>query len=100
MSEKQLVLVLGMHRSGTSLVTSLIEANGFSCGKYPMKPSKDNPNGYWEDELIVGINEKLLSSLGLYWFSLVFIDSCGHLLIINNVRAYPFGRLRYRKNFR
>ena len=41
MSEKQLVLVLGMHRSGTSLVTSLIEANGFSCGKYPMKPSKD-----------------------------------------------------------
>lgn len=74
MSEKQLVLVLGMHRSGTSLVTSLIEANGFSCGKYPMKPSKDNPNGYWGDELIVGINEKLLSSLGLYWFSLVWLE--------------------------
>ncbi len=74
MSENQLVLVLGMHRSGTSLVTSLIEAAGFCCGKYPMKPSKDNPNGYWEDELIVEINNKLLSSLGLYWFSLVWLD--------------------------
>ena len=38
-----------------------------------MKPSKDNPNGYWEDELIVGINDKLLASLGLYWYSLAWL---------------------------
>ncbi len=74
MSENQLVVVLGMHRSGTSLVTSLVEATGFSCGKYPMKPSQDNPNGYWEDELIVDINNKLLSSLGYHWYSLVWLD--------------------------
>lgn len=73
MSENQLTVVLGMHRSGTSLVTSFVEAMGFMCGKYPMKPSKDNPNGYWEDEKIVAINDNLLASLGYYWYSLVWI---------------------------
>ena len=74
MSENQLVVVLGMHRSGTSLVASLVETMGFSCGEHPMQPSKDNPNGYWEDELIVDINEKLLHSLGYQWCSLVWLN--------------------------
>ena len=74
MSENQLVVVLGMHRSGTSLVASLVEAMGFSCGEHPMRPSKDNPNGYWEDELIVDINEKLLHSLGYQCCSLVWLN--------------------------
>ncbi|HAW77067.1 MAG TPA: sulfotransferase family protein [Alteromonas australica] len=39
-----------------------------------MRPSKDNPNGYWEDELIVDINEKLLHSLGYQWCSLVWLN--------------------------
>lgn len=67
--------MLGMHRSGTSLVTSLVERVGFSYGKYPMQPSKDNPNGYWEDEFIVNINSKLLSSLSYQWFSLAWLDA-------------------------
>ena len=74
MSENQLVVVLGMHRSGTSLVASLVETMGFSCGEHPMQPSKDNPNGYWEDELIVDINEKLLHSLGYQWCSLTWLN--------------------------
>ncbi|GAC34386.1 sulfotransferase family protein [Paraglaciecola polaris] len=39
-----------------------------------MHPSKDNPNGYWEDELIVDINEKLLHSLGYHWCSLAWLN--------------------------
>lgn len=74
MSKNQLVLVLGMHRSGTSLVTSMVESNGFFCGKHPMQPSRDNPNGYWEDDHVVDINNRLLASLGYYWFSLVWLD--------------------------
>lgn len=53
-----------MYRLGISLVVSLVEVMGFLCGEYFMWLSKDNFNGYWEDELIVDINEKLFYFLG------------------------------------
>lgn len=74
MNDHKLVVVLGMHRSGTSLVTSLVESCGIATGDNLQGAGPDNPKGYWEDEFIVNINNKLLRSLGLEWHSLAWLD--------------------------
>ena len=71
---KQLILVLGMHRSGTSLVTKSIETLGFKLGDKLMPPREDNPKGFFEDVDIVAVNEKLLASARSSW------DNPQHLL--------------------
>ena len=48
-----------MHRSGTSLVGSLVENIGISAGDNLQQPGEDNPKGYWEDITIVSINISL-----------------------------------------
>jgi hypothetical protein len=75
MSETKLVVVLGMHRSGTSVITSLVESCGISTGDNLQGAGPDNPKGYWEDEFIVNTNNKLLRSLGFEWHSLSWLDA-------------------------
>lgn len=64
-----LFIVLGMHRSGTSLTTKAIESCGVSLSDNLMSASPDNKKGYFEDSDIVLINEKLLRNNNSYWFS-------------------------------
>jgi GT2 family glycosyltransferase len=65
------VLVLGMHRSGTSMIARLVNL----CGAYIaeqseiMEPSPDNPAGYWEPKKLVEINQAVLSQMGGSWCS-------------------------------
>lgn len=66
----QVVCVLGMHRSGTSLVTKYAAAVGVSLGpdELLMAPhAVDNPTGYWEFDPIVAINERILEAFGGSW---------------------------------
>lgn len=63
------VVVLGMHRSGTSAVARALLTLGVNLGRNLMGGSPDNPKGYWENRVFVKINERLLSSLGLRWHS-------------------------------
>jgi hypothetical protein len=74
MRETTLVVVLGMHRSGTSVITSLVESCGISAGDNLQGAGPDNPKGYWEDEFIVNTNNNLLRSLGVEWHSLIWLD--------------------------
>lgn len=69
MNSRKALLVLGMHRSGTSLLTGLIANGGFSIGKSVMAPAEDNPKGFFENQRIVDFNERLLNSFGLGWSS-------------------------------
>ncbi|MBO6564228.1 MAG: hypothetical protein JJ956_05765 [Pseudomonadales bacterium] len=69
MKSRKALLVLGMHRSGTSLLTGLIANGGFSIGKSVMAPAEDNPKGFFENQRIVDFNERLLNSFGLGWSS-------------------------------
>ncbi|MEM8498589.1 MAG: glycosyltransferase [Pseudomonadota bacterium] len=64
---KKVVVVLGAHRSGTSLVASSLETMGFSLGDSLMPAGEDNPKGFFEDLDIVGINDALLCELGSSW---------------------------------
>jgi hypothetical protein len=66
-AERVLVLVLGMHRSGTSLITELIERWGFALGDELLPPQADNPRGFFEHAGIVAIHGALFEGLGLSW---------------------------------
>lgn len=64
---KKAILVLGMHRSGTSALGGILARLGVSTPKSLMKPAKDNPRGFWESTEIVSINDRLLAAAGSRW---------------------------------
>ena len=70
MPKKRAVVVLGMHRSGTSAVSRFINMLGFDLGENLMAPRKDNPKGFWENEEIVRHNEELMAASSVRWDSL------------------------------
>jgi glycosyltransferase involved in cell wall biosynthesis len=61
------ILVLGMHRSGTSAVTRLLGLAGGELPHDPMLAVSDNPQGYWESRRISRFNNRLLESAGTRW---------------------------------
>ena len=62
---KRLVVVLGMHRSGTSAVTRGLLATGISFGENLLQPLIGvNEKGFWEDLDILEFNERLLYESG------------------------------------
>jgi len=61
------LLVLGMHRSGTSALTRVLNLLGASLGDDLMPPGDDNPLGFWEHQGIVAVHEALLVALDRRW---------------------------------
>lgn len=70
MSQKQIIAVLGMHRSGTSAITRALVAVGASAGDNLLPPGADNPKGFWEDRDFVLMNERILETLDASYDSL------------------------------
>lgn len=66
---KPIVVVLGMHRSGTSLLTRLLNRLGMNVGDDLLAAVDDNPEGYWELKDICETQEKLLGILDRRWNS-------------------------------
>jgi hypothetical protein len=60
-----LIVVLGMHRSGTSAITRGLEVMGVDLGQNLIKPDFDNIKGFWEDFDVIELNQKLLKQLDL-----------------------------------
>ena len=56
-----------MHRSGTSLLASVLHALGFSLGQDLYPPDIHNPAGYFEDRECMSIQERILETLGQLW---------------------------------
>ena len=54
------IIVVGMHRSGTSLVSCLLHEFGFAFGGPHLEPQPDNPRGFWEHREIVRIHDDFL----------------------------------------
>jgi hypothetical protein len=65
------VLVLGMHRSGTSALAGALEAMGFDLGPEDdvMPADIGNPEGYFELLSVVRANDDLLARFGGRWDS-------------------------------
>ncbi|MGH9166877.1 MAG: sulfotransferase family protein [Acidimicrobiia bacterium] len=63
------VAVIGMHRSGTSAVTRVVNLVGVPlCNpRYLGGPSQANPTGHWENRALTPVNEAILNRLGGFW---------------------------------
>ena len=61
------LLVIGMHRSGTSAVAGSLAQLGMSLGRRLLAPGEDNPKGYFEHEEAVRLNDALLDGLDRSW---------------------------------
>ncbi len=57
------LLIAGMHRSGTSLVGSLVQRLGVDLGEQLVPADRNNPRGYQEDAGLVALHGALLSRL-------------------------------------
>lgn len=73
LSEKKCLIVLGMHRSGTSSLTGALHLTGFDIGKSIMPPADENPKGFFENTRIVELNDKILEDLFSSWSDTLFI---------------------------
>lgn len=66
-ASKTACLLVGMHRSGTSLASYLLKVAGADLGKTIMPPAPDNPKGFWENVKVMHLNDRLLASVGSAW---------------------------------
>jgi len=63
------VFVLGMHRSGTSVATRLVNLRGVpTVVEGDLLPrTADNPRGYWESESLTALNDRIFAALESDW---------------------------------
>lgn len=70
MKKNKLIVVLGMHRSGTSAITRGLGLLGVDLGSNLHPASFDNPKGFWEDRDVLAINERILEGMASSYDSL------------------------------
>jgi hypothetical protein len=70
------VLVVGMHRSGTSAVARVLNLLGLPmCDASDLMPHlHGNPTGHWESQTLMRVNERLLAEIGARWNFVPDID--------------------------
>ena len=61
------IVILGMHRSGTSALSRALSFCGCAQPEDLMPPAHSNPGGFWESAGIVHLNNRILSALGGNW---------------------------------
>ena len=64
---RKAIVVLGMHRSGTSALCGALDVLGVNFGQRLAAATKNNEKGHWEHPEIVGLHDELLCSLGSRW---------------------------------
>ncbi len=66
--KKIAILVAGMHRSGTSALTRVLNLSGCDLPKTIPGPDPYNPKGYWESPRFMDLNDDILASIGAIWY--------------------------------
>ncbi|MCR9071760.1 MAG: glycosyltransferase [Alphaproteobacteria bacterium] len=62
------LLILGMHRSGTSALTRVVNLLGVDLGSDLMEAAEgNNERGFWEHQGVVDRHDRLLADLGMRW---------------------------------
>lgn len=64
-SEQPVLIIVGMHRSGTSLTASLLQSAGLDIGQYLVEGNFSNIKGHFENFDFFSFHRDVLSSLGL-----------------------------------
>ncbi len=65
--EPAALLVLGMHRSGTSALTRVLNLHGVELGSSLLAGNAANERGFWEHADIMVLNDQVLGELGMSW---------------------------------
>lgn len=61
------ILVLGMHRSGTSALARVTNFLGATLPRRLLPANKTNPRGHWESAPLVALHDQLLAALDSSW---------------------------------
>jgi len=61
-SSSPILIITGMHRSGTSLTASLLQSAGVDMGKELNPPTKGNIKGHFEDLAVLRFHENVLEA--------------------------------------
>ncbi len=71
------LIVLGMHRSGTSTVARLLNMMGayFAPAELAMLATEYNEKGYWERMDVFGVHEEMFHALGMGWDRVAHFDA-------------------------
>ena len=84
----KIILILGMHRSGTSLVAQMVAKWGAYMGDDLMQANEYNKEGYWEYNPLVQLNDKILNYLGNTWYTPPFSINLSLLINVFGKEAY------------
>lgn len=66
-AKRQAIVVLGMHRSGTSAIAGVLERLGCTTPVSQIPKGDQNPKGFFESKKIARHNDKVLASAGSNW---------------------------------
>lgn len=61
------IVVLGMHRSATSILTRALHVRGCTLSSDLLGANASNPSGHWESRVAIDIDDQLLHALGRTW---------------------------------
>lgn len=81
------IVVLGMHRTGTSLVAGLLRRLGVNMGTTFRKPDRHNDMGYFEDLDWRNLNKALINDAGGRWFNPPNVEDVDNVLDLSRVEA-------------
>ncbi len=62
--DRNVLIITGMHRSGTSLMTNLIQSGGLHIGDNLLKPNRTNRHGFFEDVDFWSFQDQILKKRG------------------------------------
>ena len=72
--QRTCLLVLGMHRSGTSAFTRILNLMGAKLPKQLIGALPGNEAGHWEPERLVLLHDQMLAEAGSSWRDLRPLD--------------------------
>lgn len=64
---RQAVIILGMHRSGTSALAGVLARLGLALPQTPLADATDNPDGFYESARVMEQNFEILKEEGCSW---------------------------------
>ncbi len=67
---REAILVFGMHRSGTSATTRVVNLLGADLNDELHAPRSDNAKGFWESVRAVHLHERLFEGLSRSWYDM------------------------------
>src|SRR5579862_44939 len=66
-ARRRALVVVGMHRSGTSALAGVLGKLGATLPQNMGVPGPDNARGFWEPLSIVAANDEILAAAGSSW---------------------------------